>query len=93
MRLSMIAFCTIALLALSPCGHAEQSDAQRQLDENMKDADRIHQRLERERIREEMRDKSHDGRLKVGNGVSLGGEIKEGGAGINVKIDMDRDDD
>jgi hypothetical protein len=89
----MIAFCSIALVALSPYGHAEQSDAQRQLNQNMKDADRIHQRLEQDRVREEMRDKSHDGRIKVGNGVSIGGEVREGGAGVNVKIDMDRKDD
>ncbi|WP_017664979.1 hypothetical protein [Porphyrobacter sp. AAP82] len=49
---------------------------------NMREAPEIAARIERERVREEMRDTSHDGRLPVGKDTSLG----VGRGGINVLV-------
>jgi hypothetical protein len=38
----------------------------------MREAREVAERIERERVREEMRDKSHDYRLPVGKDTSLG---------------------
>lgn len=49
---------------------------------NMREAREIAERIEHERVREEMRDKSHDYRLPVGKDTSLG----VGRDGVNVLI-------
>lgn len=49
-----------------------RTEAQRTLDRNMENANKVSQRKEEERKREEMRDKTHDNRLKTGKDTSVG---------------------
>lgn len=80
----------------SPVDHSPvkdtRSEGQKTFDRNRANADKLSRDMERERDKEQMRDKSHDGRLKVGDGVSVGGSVdaKNGGATVDVKIDTDK---
>ena len=46
----------------------------------------VHRKIESDRMREQMRDKTHDGRIKVGPNTSLGGEFGRGHAVPNIRI-------
>lgn len=57
--------------------------AQQTFDQNMRNADDVSKRLERERDREQMRDTSHDNRLKINKDTSVGVDPSRGE--INVR--------
>jgi hypothetical protein len=64
--------------------------AQATVDRNMQNAKEVTEAQQKERDREQMRDKDHDGRLKVSDHTSVGGRIEPGGGSVNVKTDIDR---
>ncbi len=67
-------------------GSVQTSEAQRTMDRNMKNADVVTDSLTNERDAEALRDKSHDGRLKVNDRTSVGVKPENGGATVNVKV-------
>lgn len=64
--------------------------AQDTMDRNMENAKEVSERQAQERDREAMRNKDHDGRLKIDDHTSVGGRLEPGGASVNVKMDIDR---
>lgn len=59
-------------------------DTRTELDKNMAQAKEGHDRLQKEKEAEAMRDKTHDGRLKVGEKTSIG--VQGNPPGVNIKV-------
>ena len=66
-------------LTIGASGAFAQSDAQKTMDKNMQNAKEVHDRQAKEKDKEAMRDKSHDGRVPVNDHTSVGAK-KEPGA-------------
>ncbi|MFK4705969.1 hypothetical protein ABIC83_002808 [Roseateles asaccharophilus] len=75
----------LLFLAAAPFSMADdkdtRSEAQRTFDRNMENANKVHQREQEAKKREEMRDKTHDGRLKTGKDTSVSADKN----GVNVR--------
>lgn len=83
---------TLLFASMSVLALASDDQAQKDFDKGMKEAKEAHDRLQAEKDREAMRDMSHDGRIGVGEGVSVGGKVGRDNVEVNVKIDTDKPD-
>ena len=79
-----------AHLAVTQNNDVQKTDAQRTMDRNMEKAKAVHDSQAKARDHEQMRDTSHDGRVKVSDHTSIGGKLEKNGASVNVKSDLDR---
>ncbi len=79
----------ICALVLTSSSAFATADAQKEHEQAMAEAAKTAAMVQREHDAEALRDKSHDGRVKVGEGVSVGGAVQEGGGSVNIKIDTD----
>jgi len=87
-------FATVVILAsahfaLAQKNDAQKTDAQKTMDRNMENAKAVHDSQAKARDREQMRDTSHDGRLKISDRTSVGGKLEKNGASVNVKTNID----
>lgn len=75
----------VAALSVVGCALADdsRSESQKTLDRNMADAKRTKDMMEKERVREELRDKNHDNRLMTGKDTSVG--VDPSTRGINIR--------
>lgn len=64
-----------------------RSESQKTMDRNMRDAAQTHERLQQEKTREDMRDKTHDGigRVRPNESTSYGAYSKDGVTGVDIK--------
>ena len=76
--------------ALAQKNDVQKTDAQKAMDRNMENAKAVHDRQAKAAEHEQMRDTSHDGRIKVSDHTSVGGKVEKNGASVNVKTDLDR---
>jgi hypothetical protein len=79
-----------AHLALAQKNDVNKTEAQKTMDRNMENAKAVHDSQAKTRNDAQMRDTSHDGRIKVSDHTSVGGKVETNGASVNVKTDLDR---
>ena len=79
-----------ANLSFAQNNDVQKSDAQKTMDRNMANAKAVHDNQAKSADHEQMRDTSHDGRVKVSDHTSVGGKVEANGASVNVKTDLDR---
>jgi hypothetical protein len=68
-----------AHFALAQKNDVQKTDAQKTMDRNMENAKAVHDSQAKAKDREQMRDTSHDGRLRVSDHTSVGGKLRKTG--------------
>ncbi len=61
-----------------------RTHAEKESDRTNREMKAEYDRQQQEKTKEAMRDKTHDGRLKVGDDTSVGGKVKDGTVEVNI---------